>query len=226
MNVTSSTVSGRSIGVLTAHNGVLVLVVAGLSVGLSACSEGGVGSPVQDAAGPDAWERSCWFGGGEPDPDVELTMGIGFETFEPAVNGQTLQMIVGDQGGAHVELHARMRGLFPGDPDDALSPGPHTLFTIENAAGERITALDCTFPLPYVDVGDGTYELVSGRFILIRTSFLGYLDGEQVRVRMEAQDPSGRYGVVEYDMIVSDPVVIGGPVDAGISDAGVPDASM
>ena len=228
MIVTSSTVSGSRNGTERARTGSLVLAWAGLATYLIACStSGGVDTPIPDASNsPDAWARSCWYGGEldppDPTPGVELTMGFGLDTFEPAVEEQTLQLIVGDQGGAHVELNSRMRGLQPGDPDDGLKPAPHTLFTIENDAGERVTALDCTFPLPYRDIGNGEYELTKGRVVLIRQSYLGHLDGERVLVRMEAQDPSGNYGVVQHHMTIADPFVIGPGPDAGVDmrDAG------
>lgn len=216
MIVTNSTFSRRYGRGATVRNGRVALLAIGLTLAAIACDPGdGVNAPPVFDASIDAWERSCWYGGGTPTPGAELTIGLGLATFEPLLADQTLEIIAGPQGGAHLEMHARMSGLSPGDVNDAWGRAPHTLVTIENEAGDRLTALDCTFPQPYVENGDGTYQLVSGRIILIRSNYLGDLNGSRALVRMEAQDPEGRYAIVEQYVNLID------PFDTSSKDAGV-----
>ena len=165
---------------------------------------------VTPDAGSDAlfedWERTCWAGGGTPSPDVQLTLGYGLDPFEPVTAGQTMPVWLGVAGGVHLHLNARMQGLFPGDIDDPEGPAPHTLFSILDQTGEAISAQPCMTSLPYVEVEDGLYELPSGRIVLIKQELIGELAGMPATVRLEAQDPAGRYAVIEHEVVLGEPM--------------------
>lgn len=189
--------------------------------GAIACS----GTPAPDAAVADAWPRPCWGGGGSITPDTELMLGFGMETFTEMVPEQVLDVAYGFQGGSHFDLHARMRGLSPGDLDDRLGPSPHIHFSAYTDDGAQITFNSCSFPGPFRPLDDGWFEMPIGRSVIIDRPFTGQLEGERIRIRGEMQDPDGRYVMAETWVVARDdnPLADAGPVDAnGPADAGVP----
>jgi hypothetical protein len=97
-------------------------------------------------------------GGGEPgacgaleasEAGGEAVLGTGNEVFEPLAD--ELGIIAGPQGGFHVNLNARIRGLEFGNTEDLLDPeNPSTAFAVFRAdTDERIDMADCAVRLAY-----------------------------------------------------------------------------
>lgn len=191
----------------------------------AACSDDGGSTMVVDAPTmpPDAWQRYCWFGSGQPTATSEIALGVGLDTYEAIVDEQTVELVHGFQGGVHLELSARMRGLHPGDLDDDDAPAPHTLYTLFDESDAVMSAADCAFPRQYRDIGEEWYQIDYGNIVIIRDNLAQNLDGKRIRIQAEIQDPFGNYARTEHWVIIDDPLpplADAGVVDAG-TDAGV-----
>lgn len=203
----------------------IISLVFVLAVAVVGCTAAGDSGPRDGAVDGPPWERTCWSGGGQASADVELVMGFGLGDFQPVEAEQDLPIFRGTQPGRHIELNARMRGFFPGDVDDGLGPAPHTMFSVRRESnGEVLSVLPCTTPLPYRSLGDGWYELAAPRVIIMDERDGLPLDGARVLVRMEVQDPEGRYGQLEVPMVLREEPLGPAPTDAGVPDAAGPDA--
>src|SRR5690606_15592460 len=114
-------------------------------------------------------------GDGPPDPEgmPEVEIGTGMISFLPLEDGQPLDLVAGPQGGYHFHVHARMRGMAPGDPRDQNAPGnPTTWFRALDDTGARVDIPEVR-QLGYAppDSNDGGwFTLPSGRILLIQNS--------------------------------------------------------
>lgn len=169
----------------------------------SGCSEGGDDAP--DGAG-DGDGAGCE--GIEPGGESgEVEIGTGYEGFEPLADD--IAIIAGPQGGFHLNLNARVRGLDLGDPGDLLDPeNPSTLFGIYTAqGGERLDVDACPVRVGYQAVGDqGVLPRgVSVVFDVADVEELVPLYDEPVLVRVEVLDAQGRYAADERSIVVRAP---------------------
>jgi hypothetical protein len=189
------------------------IALTGVALGLAACSDD---APGDRDAGPTAM--------------VEL--GTGMFTFERLADGQTLDLNAGPQGGFHFVVHARMRGLAPGDPrQPGLPENPTTFFRALDENGVRIDVPEVR-QLGYApdpEVG-GWYALPSGRILLIDNLVARGLYGRSVTIELQIQDSSGRIaGDTARVIAVAYPPDAGpgrpDPVDAGPGEPGPVDAA-
>lgn len=200
---------------------VLTGVVLGVA-GLAGCSDDS--APGIDAA-----------------PAFVAEIGTGMFGFERLVEDQALDLIAGPQGGFHFVVHARMRGLTPGDPRQPGLPGnPNTYFRALDEDGVRVDVAEIRqigyLPDPQVE---GWYALPSGRILLIENTVARSLYGRPVTIELQIRDSAGRMAgdsvsitAIAYppdagpgrpDPVDAGPVdrVDAGPVDR--ADAGPPD---
>lgn len=165
----------------------------------------------------------CACGNDGPNPtEGEVTLGTGTVDFVPLVDGDELEVVAGPQGGFHFHVHARMRGLAPGDPSmPGLLENPSTTFSaFLESTGEQ---LDFAFPpyrLGYVDVGGGQFELPSGRILQIREESIPAVYGQRVKLTLEISDGAGRDATTELTITAVQPIGGGGDPDAGVDASG------
>lgn len=157
---------------------------------------------------------------GQIPAEVEVDIGTGTVEFEPLAEGDELSVVAGPQGGFHFHVHARMSGLAPGDPSmPGLLENPATTFAAFRESGEQI---DFGFPpyrLGYVGVGDGQFELPSGRILQIIEDRVPAIYGERIRLTVTVSDDRGRSGAAEATVVAVESTDTG-PADAGAVDAG------
>jgi hypothetical protein len=212
------------------------LVIASL---LAACSgdDDDDSSPAEDAgttadAAVDCWPVETTTPGGE----VEIGTGDSFESMP-----DTIQFIIGTQGGTFLQVHARIRGLEPGNPEDFLDPSnPKTRFTGVLFDG-TVVGRECPGKLGYVPSSE------EGAFDRERAAALEFLPWEvgersfdtEMTLVAEVIDADGRYARHEKLVFAQAPAgwnddagpgdggpADGGPGDAGPDDAGAPDADV
>ncbi|HWN68011.1 MAG TPA: hypothetical protein VNM90_10260 [Haliangium sp.] len=166
-------------------------------------------------------------GSGEPDagPVAMAELGTGMFDFERLADGQVLDLISGPQGGFHFVVHARMRGLTPGDPrQPGLPENPTTIFRALDENGVRVDVpeLRQLGYAPDPQVG-GWYALPSGRILLIDNLRARTLYGRRVTIELQLQDSAGRMAgdTVRITAVAFPPDAGPGrdPVDAGPADA-------
>ena len=163
-------------------------------------------------------------------PAAMAEIGTGMFGFERLVDGQPLDLVAGPQGGFHFVVHARMRGLTPGDPrQPGLAGNPSTFFRALDENGERIDIAEIRqlgyTPDPQVE---GWYALPSGRILLIDTLVARTLYGRPVTIELQIQDSAGRMAgdSVRITAVAFPPDAgPGRPADAGPVDAGPVDAT-
>jgi hypothetical protein len=156
-------------------------------------------------------------------------IGTGMFGFERLVEGQPLDLNAGPQGGFHFVVHARMRGLTPGDPRQPGLPGnPNTFFRALDENGERVDVPELRqlgyTPDPQVQ---GWYALPSGRILLIDNLRARSLYGRPVTIELQIEDSAGRMAgdSVRITAVAFPPDAgPGRPQDAGPRDAGPGDA--
>lgn len=164
----------------------------------------------------------CPGGGGvDAGASVEVELGTGTIGWEPLAQDAELDLIAGPQGGHHFIVHARARGIVPGDPARPGQLGnPSTTFEAYDQDGSR---LDLDFPpyrLGYEQPGDGWSYLPSGRILQVIEDQVPTLPGQRVRLTLRIQDATGAYGTDELWIVARE----GDSPDAGPPDAGAPDA--
>jgi hypothetical protein len=199
------------------------IALTGVALGLAGCSN--------DAGSGD-----------DAGPVVTAELGTGMFTFERLADGQPLDLISGPQGGFHFVVHARMRGMTPGDPRQPGLPGnPTTFLRALDENGVRIDVPEIRqlgyAPDPQVA---GWYALPSGRILLIDNLVARSLYGRPVTIELQIQDSSGRMAADTARITAiafppdagpgrPDPIDAGpddpGRVDAGPSDAAPSDAA-
>jgi hypothetical protein len=158
----------------------------GVSLLLAAC--GGHPGQSPDAAGP------CWPLDATPGGQAELGTGdIAFEPMPamlPIIRNAT-------QSDPYLEIHARIHGLPPGNPDNILDPGnPRTKFgaTIDELG--LTLGVECPASLGYVaspQAGAGGFDLVHSLRIGIGTIPFDQLAGKQARITLVVVGSNGLY---------------------------------
>ncbi|ACY17090.1 hypothetical protein Hoch_4599 [Haliangium ochraceum DSM 14365] len=163
--------------------------------------------PVADAAlpdGPPADARElCYPGGGTPSDGAEVEIGRALVdddrnvNFEPIAEDEEFEVYAGAQGGYHVFLYARARGIDFGDGQAPVDDEPATKFHVYTADGTDVTLEPCAYPRPYIDGTDGYDQLPFELRLLVSASAIDDLIGQQFRIAVEITDRYGNYAVDE-----------------------------
>jgi hypothetical protein len=131
----------------------------------------------------------------EEDPPGELTveLGTGEVAFEPLVDGTTLPLVAGPQGGHHVWLGFRVTGMSGTRANLTVEPIPLTTGEPPpRAAPVRITM---------TELADGTHEYFGWPAQLAEP---GCLVGQQVVMRVTLEDTRGSVGSDERTIVVGE----------------------
>jgi len=121
---------------------------------MAACSSSG-DDGVDDGGGDDGGdELDPCAGPRQRDQRGDVVLGTGYDEFEALTD--EIRIIAGPQGGFHLNLNARVRGLDLGSSDDLLDPrNPSTAFAIFSAdGGERLDLDECPVRTGYRPDGD------------------------------------------------------------------------
>lgn len=142
---------------------------------------------------------------GEEGGQVEI--GTGYTAFVPLTDD--ISIIAGPQGGFHLNLNARVRGLDLGNPGDLLDPdNPSTVFGIYRADdGERLDNDTCPVRVGYQADGEEGV-LPRGVSVVFEASSLAELEplfDRPVLIRVEVTDVRGRRAADERTIVVRAP---------------------
>lgn len=199
-------------------------------VGLAApaCGSGDASPDARpsDAEAPDG-RPLCYAGGGTPTPGAEVEVGAFRDGvgYAPLQEDQQLDVYAGSQGGFHLFLQARIRGLSPGDRTQPIETQPATFFSMYREDGTDITGTECVFPLAYEMNETGDWILPYPPIVQFAGGQVPGIYGKRMRIKVEVIDGEGRYATDEA-WVVAVPYE---EADAGVpdptTDAGVPDAA-
>lgn len=158
-----------------------------------------------------------------PETLGEAEIGTGMFSFAALADGESLDLIAGPQGGFHFIVHARMRGLSPGDPQQpGLPDNPTTWFRVLDEDGTRVDIPEVR-QLGYAPQASGEdwYILPSGRILLIANAAAPRLYGRPVTIEVQIRDASGRMAgdTARITAVAYPPALDAGPPDAGPPDA-------
>lgn len=217
----------------------LLLLLAASLTGACGDDDGGGGDGGDDGTVSDA-STACVLPGDPNDcfpidgshPGGTIELGTGFDGWRPM--GLEERISYGIQGGFHFDVHARISGLEPGDPDNSLdSCNPRTRFRAFFEDGTHISpGGQCPLLLGYTQE-NGDYVLAAGPLQLQFDTCLRSDDlfGREFRIVVEVIDKEGRYAMDEQMVTALPPFAWpdagplppdagGGEMDAGPSDAG------
>lgn len=164
----------------------------------------------------------CGDDGGTPG-GIAIELGTGTVEFEPLIPGQDLALIAGPQGGHHFILHARARGIIPGDSSrPGLPENPATVFEVWQDE-RRVDPMFPPYRLGYVQADEGWLAMPSGRIVTVIEGDAAGLFGTRVRLVVTVTDVADHTTSDEtFIQVIEDPNPFDG--DAGPGDAGPPDA--
>jgi hypothetical protein len=169
----------------------LRIVHGALGAGLLLAACGGNEHPAPDAV-PDA--GPCWPLTATPGGQVEL--GTGDITFEPM---PAVLPIINNlsQSDPHLQLHARIRGFPPGNPNDAFDPrNPRTMLGAEIPELGLVLnpEIQCPASLAYVASPEpGAFDLVHSIPRGFGNFPIGQASGKQAHITIEVVGSNGLY---------------------------------
>ncbi len=155
---------------------------------------GGCGDATPDAKAADAGPVTLVIGGGD-----------GSDVFTPLVEGGTIFVYAGPQGGFHVFLSVRVTGLDPGELErpsiSCASQQPSDEPCVDLVVRDPGVAdpLDFFVPLhlglaAVADGPPGRYELAPSRLVQLDIGGLADVDGKLLDVRATVTDRHGQSG--------------------------------
>lgn len=145
------------------------------------------GGPASQAA--DAPPGPCWPLDAMPGGQAEL--GTGDIAFEP-MPAMLPIMRNGSQADAFLQIHARINGLPPGNPDDLLDPrNPHTKVGAMIDELGLTLGVECPASLGYVASPGGGFDLVHSLRIGLGTIPLDQVAGKQARITLVVVGANG-----------------------------------
>jgi hypothetical protein len=120
------------------------------------------------------------------EPVVELGVGT---SWAPIASGETVELVIGPQGGRHILGNARLENLDPGnDHEDA----PIAAFRVFDEEGAQWDADLPGYPEPFVEIEGGGHALPAGRHVLLVHGSPVALDQARIEFRVEITDAHGR----------------------------------
>ncbi|MBT8493344.1 MAG: hypothetical protein KJO07_09835 [Deltaproteobacteria bacterium] len=132
--------------------------------------------------------------GGDDEPVIEgpprVELGSGESSFEPLVDGDEIEVVLGPQGGYHLVGSARVGGIDPGNPNDlGDSDNPTTTFRVF-VGSSRFDAMASTYTQGLKSAGNAEYEMI-GRFVILDILDDAELDGMMVRFEVDVLAADG-----------------------------------
>ena len=139
------------------------------------------------------------------------------DPFEPLEDDGSITLVIGAQGGVHIDAQSRVRGLMPGNPHDPFDPlNPYTLFSVHDEEEQSLSSIVCAFRTPYdTEVAEGEPRLLTSSVVLfLDPAHVSPFDaadriGTRLRVGVEVIDGEGRHAADAHWVTVTE--VIEGP---------------
>ena len=193
---------------------------AALAAGLIACGSSDDPDVSLDASGAErdasagaadaAYDPSCF-------PDRDAVPGGQIDVGRPApfeafLDNDDLTLVIGPQGGVHIDIQARMSGLVPGDPDNPVSEdNPYTRFFAYDQDEVQVSAIPCAFRIAYTDDGEGL-SLDHDVVLFLKNEHVAPATaerriGQTWRIGVEIVDAQGRYASDFHDVHVAEVAV-------------------
>jgi hypothetical protein len=176
---------------MRSHRDLVARAASLLASALTACS--GEGEP------DDPSPISCWNSPPPYDAVGEAELGGGderTEAFEPLEPDEEVTLFYGPQGGYHILVKPRVRGLTPGEQDRI-----DTRF-FAYLGDDRVDPFECPHhPIYSVDPVDGDSLVGSLTTLIIVNERVPDVVGQPVLLRMEALDRDGNYARDERRVI-------------------------
>jgi hypothetical protein len=192
-----------------AASGALLLGLA-LFVACGACGACGDNAPpvvVPDAEVDAFVPVECW-PSSNTSPRGTVTLGTGEDNF--ALMPDELPVVWGEQAGFHMEVHARIAGLVPGNTKDLLDPSnPRTRFTIKwTDTDKQINNTHCPFRVPYKpSATSGAYDMLVGVIVMYENCYKSTeIFDREVLVKVEVIDAQAGYASDEKRVMARPPV--------------------
>ena len=146
--------------------------------------------------------------GCEPGPgpagEAIAELGAGATDFLSLADGEELVIDSGLQGGYHFVVHARARGI---DPGNATLPGmpenPRTLFAAYREDGTQLSFDMPPHRLGYQATADDWLALGAGRILQLDITDPAEIDGESIVLVLDIEDRVGRLAQDERTIIAT-----------------------
>jgi len=166
-------------------------------LGLVLCA----GCGADDAAVPPG---PCWPLDAVPGGSVEL--GTGDIKFAPMPDTVTIERN-GTQSDPYLPIHARIRGLPPGDPNDFFDPtNPKTKISASVDDIGLVLGIDCPASIGYVPSPEpDAYDMLHSLRIGFGTNALSQIDGKSARLVVEVVGSNGLYARDERIVVLMAP---------------------
>jgi hypothetical protein len=149
-------------------------------------------------------DAPCWPLDASPGGQVEL--GTGDITFEPM---PATVMIIrnASQSDPYLEVHSRIRGLPPGNPDDFFDPrNPRTKIGAVIEELGLVLGFECPASIGYVESPEpGAFDMLHSLRIGFGTTAIDQVSGKQARVTIEVVGSNGRYARDEKLVVLMTP---------------------
>jgi hypothetical protein len=174
------------------------------AVAVASCNGDEAPPPNWAEAGEPCWPLSAKQGG-------SVQVGTGDIAFQPMPD--TLDIIKnGSQGDPFIEIHARIHGMPPGNPDDFLDPrNPRTKLGLVIDETGLALGIECPASLGYVPAPDGAYDLIHSLRIGFGFTPLDTLNNRQARIGIEVVGSNGLYAHDERVVILKAPPAMFAP---------------
>lgn len=132
----------------------------------------------------------CWPGPDDGAPLGEAELGAGEVAFEALAPDQEVVLIHGPQGGYHVNVWPRVRGMVVAD-DGSID----TLFSAYVEEGDEVDLFECPHNAAYVaDPAGGDYLMTRSNIpLIVLNERVPDIDGHSLLLRVEMVDAEGRY---------------------------------
>lgn len=172
-----------------------LVIVLGAVMGPGACGDN---HEVPADAGP------CWPLVSKPGGSVE--MGSGDVDWEPMPSA--VQIVRnGSQSDPYLYVHARMRGMPPGDPNDFFHPdNPKTKVNLVVDELGLSLGLDCPATIGFLPATEaGAYDMLHALRIGFGVNALDQIEGKQARITIEIVGANGLYASDQETVVLSGP---------------------
>lgn len=129
--------------------------------------------------------------GGMVHGDPVAVLGTGELEFEPLADGDEIYVVLGPQGGYHLNGSVRVQGVAPGNPDDLLDPDNPTTEFRAFAGDRRVDAGGASYTQGLDPAPDPYHGQMVGRRVILDILDDAELDGAAVRFEVTVTDVYG-----------------------------------
>jgi hypothetical protein len=123
--------------------------------------------------------------------DPAAVIGTGELEFEPLGDGDELYVVLGPQGGYHLNGSVRVQGVAPGNPDDLLDPDNPTTEFRAFVGDQRVDAGGARYTQGLDPAPEPHHGQMVGRRVILDILDDAELDGAEVRFEVTVTDVYG-----------------------------------